>query len=184
MKYCSDCGATLSFKIPPDDDRPRFVCDDCDTVHYINPRVIVGILPTYEGKVLMCKRAIEPRHGFWTLPAGFLENGESSEQGARRETWEEARATVGETTLYSIFDLPHISQIYMFYRAELLTPSFEAGPESLDVKLCDENEVDWDNLAFPVINRALKHYFLDRANEKYPVRRIEMLFNRHRKTRT
>lgn len=183
MKFCSDCGGTLSFRVPADDDRQRYVCDSCEAVHYINPRMVVGILPTWEGKVLLCKRAIEPRHGFWTLPAGFLENGETSEQGARRETWEEARAQVKDTSLYCVFDLPHISQIYLFYRAELAEASFAAGPESLDVALFEQDEIPWDRLAFPVMGRVLKHYFADRALECYPVRHVEMLFNRFRETR-
>jgi ADP-ribose pyrophosphatase YjhB (NUDIX family) len=183
MRFCSDCGGRLSFRIPEDDDRERFICDACETIHYINPRMVVGILPTWQDKVLLCQRAIEPRHGFWTLPAGFLENGESSEQGARRETWEEARATVQETSLYCLFDLPHISQIYLFYRAELADENFAPGPESLDVKLVRQDEIEWDKLAFPVMGRVLKHYFADREKGRYPVRHIEMLFNRHRKTR-
>ncbi len=119
MKFCTHCGSTVILQIPVGDDRERFVCSSCDLIHYTNPRVIVGCLPIYEGRVLLCKRAIEPRKNYWTLPAGFMENGETSVQGAARETWEEARARVSNIDLYRVFDVPYISQIYMFYRCDL-----------------------------------------------------------------
>lgn len=119
MKFCTGCGSAVALKIPQGDDRERFVCTSCESIHYVNPRVIVGCLPVHEDKVLLCKRAIEPRYGYWTLPAGFMENGETTPQGAARETWEEARGKVNNLELYRIFDVPYISQVYMFYRCEL-----------------------------------------------------------------
>ena len=176
MKFCNQCGHAVSKKIPIDDDRLRHVCDVCEHIHYQNPRVIVGVLPTFQRQVLLCKRAIAPRHGYWTLPAGFLENGETTAEGAHRETWEEARAKVERSDLYCIFDLPYINQIYMFYLAELNEPQFAAGPESLEVQLFDEADIPWENLAFPVVNSALKHYFSDRVNDHFPTRNEAMLF--------
>jgi ADP-ribose pyrophosphatase YjhB (NUDIX family) len=170
MKFCSACGASLSFKIPLDDDRERHICDDCGVVHYQNPKVVVGCLPRHGEQVLLCIRAIHPRKGYWTLPAGFLENGESSVDGALRETWEEARAKVVGPKLYTVFDLPHINQIYIFYKADLIGPSYAAGPESLEVELFDEDAIPWEELAFPVITDTLRYYFSDRKEEHYPVR--------------
>ena len=119
MKFCSSCGANVTVAIPEGDNRQRFVCFDCDTIHYQNPRIVAGCLPVWEDRVLLCRRAIDPRSGFWTLPAGFLENGETIADGAARETFEEAKARVSNLKLYTVFSLPHISQAYMFYLAEL-----------------------------------------------------------------
>jgi ADP-ribose pyrophosphatase YjhB (NUDIX family) len=170
MKYCSDCGQTVSKKIPEGDSQPRYVCDDCDTIHYQNPRIIVGTIPIIGEKVLLCRRAIEPRKGFWTLPAGFMENGETTLQGALRESWEEARANLANESLYRLFDLPYINQVYIFYRADLVDHSFSAGPESLDVALFTEDEIPWDEIAFPVVTDTLKELFEDRKTGVYPVR--------------
>ena len=119
MNYCSHCGAAVALKIPENDNRPRFVCDSCDTIHYQNPKIVAGALPVWGEQVLLCRRAINPRYGLWTLPAGFMENGETTEQAAARETWEEATATLGNMQLYTVVSLPYISQVYMMYRAEL-----------------------------------------------------------------
>jgi ADP-ribose pyrophosphatase YjhB (NUDIX family) len=170
MKYCSNCGEKVIKRIPEADDRPRDVCDSCNTIHYSNPRIIVGIVPTHNEKVLLCKRAIEPRKGFWTLPAGFMENGETLLDGAIRETWEEAKATVGDAELYRIFDLPHINQVYMMYRAELVDKTFGPGQESLEVELFAEQEVPWDQIAFPIVTESLKDYFNDRIVGRYPMK--------------
>lgn len=185
MKFCSICGSTVSWIIPSDDNRQRHVCDDasCNTIHYENPRVITGSLPTYEDKVLLCKRAIEPRYGYWTLPAGFLENGETVEEGARRETWEEAKASIQEASLYTLFDLPYINQVYFFYKAELADLNFSSGIESLEVKLFSEQDIPWDDLAFPVVNETLKHYFEDRKNQSYPFRPLTIRHNRMNNTK-
>lgn len=169
MKFCSICGTSVSWVVPADDNRERHVCDNssCKTVHYQNPKVITGCLPTWGDKVLLCKRAIEPRHGYWTLPAGFLENGETTEEGAFRESWEEAKASLQSASLYTLFDLPYINQIYFFYRAELADQNFSAGEESLDVRLFSEDEIPWAELAFPVVEDTLKYYFEDRRKQEF-----------------
>ncbi len=170
MKHCSDCGSTVSLKIPPGDSRERHVCDDCGAIHYINPRIIAGTLPVYQNKVLLCRRAIEPRKGYWTLPAGFMENGETTEQAAARETIEEAEARVNIHGLYTVFNLPHISQVYMFFLADLINGEYGVGEESLETQLFEEHEIPWKELAFPTIHRSLKLYFEDRKSDQYPVR--------------
>jgi len=170
MKFCSQCGNTVSLRIPEDDNRERFICDTCHYIHYTNPRIITGCLPIYEDKVLLCKRAIEPRKGWWTLPAGFMENGETSEQGAIREAMEEANANLKLQGLYTLFNLPSISQVYFFYRAQLTDLNYASGSESLEVKLFSENEIPWDELAFPVIHKTLTYYFTDRVSQQFPVR--------------
>ncbi|XOV90719.1 MAG: NUDIX hydrolase [Pseudomonadota bacterium] len=175
MNYCSQCGREVSQKIPEGDNRPRYVCDGCDTIHYQNPRIITGCLITHEDQVLLCQRAINPRSGFWTLPAGFLENGESTSMGALRETREEANANAEILDFYTLFSLPHISQVYMFYRARLLDLDFSPGEESLDVRLFSENEIPWDQLAFPVVNQTLEHYFNDRRTEQFTPRAIDLI---------
>jgi ADP-ribose pyrophosphatase YjhB (NUDIX family) len=163
MKFCSECGSTnVTLRIPEGDTLPRNVCGECGTIHYQNPRVVVGTLPVWEGKVLLCKRAIEPRLGLWTLPAGFLENGETVEQGALRETLEEANARVELGELYSMITLLHVHQVYMMFRAELSDLDFGPGPESLEVRLFDEAEVPWEAIAFRTITRTLRCWFLDR----------------------
>lgn len=178
MKFCSNCGSALSFEVPPGDNRERHICSDCDTIHYINPRIVTGCLPVWEDQVLLCLRAIHPRKGYWTLPAGFLENGETIAAGAARETAEEANARVSGLELYTVFSLPHISQAYMFFRAELMDLDFSSGIESLDVRLFKEADIPWDELAFPVIKESLEFYFEDRKTHQYPVRSRELLFKR------
>ena len=170
MKFCSHCGsAALEFRVPEGDTLPRYVCPVCTTIHYQNPKVVVGCLPECDGQVLLCKRAIEPRRGLWTLPAGFLENGETLIAGALRETMEEAGARVKDTTLYTVISLPHINQIYVMFRGQLAGPDFGAGPESLEVRLFTEDQVPWDELAFRTIARTLRNYFLDRKLGAFPV---------------
>lgn len=178
MKFCSACGNPVALRVPDNDDRERYVCEVCVTVHYENPRVVVGCLPVHENQILLCRRAIDPRHGYWTLPAGFLENGESSLEGALRETWEEARARVTSETLYTMFDLPYISQLYMFFRGELSPIEFEPGPESLDVQLFKVDDIPWDEIAFPVVTDTLKYYLADHKTGKFPVRTETMRWKR------
>lgn len=170
MKFCSDCGHPVHIKIPDGDERERHVCGSCDTIHYQNPRIITGCLPIHQDQVLLCKRAIEPRLGLWTLPAGFMENGETTEQGALRESLEEAKADIDLEDLYTLFSLPYINQVYFFYRGQLSNLSFGPGYESLEVKLFSEDEIPWDELAFPVVTRTLRHYFNDRENNDFPLR--------------
>jgi len=159
MNFCSDCGAKVSLTTPSDDNRARHVCDDCGMVHYSNPKNVTGAILFKGSKVLLCKRAIEPRYGFWTLPAGFMENEETVKQGAARETYEEARAKAKTLGLFGMFSLPHISQVYMMYVGELEGNEYGAGPESLEVELFEYDEIPWDDLAFPVVKYCLEKYF-------------------------
>ena len=169
MKFCTSCGNSVILQIPAGDDRERFVCTSCEDIHYINPRIIVGCVPVYEGRVLLCKRAIEPRMNYWTLPAGFMENGETTPEGAARETWEEARGRVSNLELYRVFDVPAISQVYMFYRCDLDDGSFGVGPESLETGLYSQQDIPWDQIAFPVVYETLQHYFADLERAHFPV---------------
>lgn len=178
MNFCTQCGNPVSQKIPDGDNRHRYVCDECEHIHYQNPRIIAGCLPIYEDKVLLCRRAINPRSGFWTLPAGFLENGETTATGALRETREEANANAEIIDIYTMFSLPHISQVYMFFRAQLLDTSFSAGDETLAVDLFAEEDIPWDQLAFPVITQTLQHYFRDRTVNQFPVRSLDIIVDR------
>ena len=167
MKFCCECGSQVSQSIPLGDNRLRFVCTNCDAIHYQNPKMVVGCLPEWEDKVLLCKRAIEPQYGKWTLPAGFMENGETTLQGALRETWEEAGARVEISHLFTLYNLPHISQVYLMFRARLLDLDFAAGEESLEVALFTEAEIPWDEIAFLTIEKTLRQYFEDRHNGKF-----------------
>lgn len=178
MNYCSSCGARVETKVPEGDTFPRFVCTECHTIHYQNPRIIAGTLPVWQDQVLLCKRAIAPRQGYWTLPAGFLENSETIAAGAARETMEEANAQVSGLSLYSVFSLPHISQVYTFFKADLEGPSYSSGPESLEVELFFEQDIPWDELAFPVITQTLQHYFNDRKSGVFPTHYIDLEFKR------
>ncbi|MDV6235521.1 NUDIX hydrolase [Leptospira ellisii] len=158
MKYCSSCGGSVSKKIPEGDNRPRYICEICATVHYENPKVVVGSIPIWEDKILLCKRAIEPRKGFWTLPAGFLENRETVEEGAIRETEEEANAKIRIVGLQCVYSIPHISQIYMFFLADLVDGNFSVSSESEEVRLFSADEIPWDELAFLSVSYALRRY--------------------------
>jgi ADP-ribose pyrophosphatase YjhB (NUDIX family) len=149
----------FSHRVPEGDDRKRMVCDSCGFVHYENPKIVVGAVATWEDRILLCRRAIEPRHGFWTLPAGYLELGESTEQGAVREAWEEARAELDIDQLLAVYSIPRISQVQMIYRARLKTPSIAPGPESLEVGLFRFEEIPMGQLAFPSMFWALKDYW-------------------------
>ncbi len=170
MKFCSDCAAPVSLRIPAGDDRERYICSSCEKIFYTNPKVIVGCLPTVGEKILLCKRAIEPRYGKWTLPAGFMENGETSLAGAARETREEANARAINLKLYRVFDVPHISQVYLFYLCTLEDDMFGAGPESLETGLFRQEEIPWDNLAFPVVAQTLQEFLADRKGGHFIVR--------------
>jgi ADP-ribose pyrophosphatase YjhB (NUDIX family) len=178
MKFCSDCGAGIEYRIPEGDDRERAVCTRCEAIHYVNPRLIVGCVPEFEGRILLCLRSIEPRSGYWTLPAGFMENGETTEQGAARETWEEARARVEQLSLYRVYDVPYINQVYFFYRCQVVEGVHAAGPESRDTQLFAPQDIPWDELAFPSVFRALRAYLDDReAGNGFPVR-VETILRR------
>ncbi|WP_188981765.1 NUDIX hydrolase [Pseudomonas matsuisoli] len=170
MKFCNHCGGPLVERIPDGGNRVRFVCTNCHAVHYQNPRIVAGCLPVWEDQVLLCRRAIAPRKGLWTLPAGFMENGETMVQAAIRETEEEACARVSGIQLYTLFDLPHINQVYVFFRAELTDLAFSAGVESLEVALFREAAIPWSTMAFPTVSRTLECFFADRKTQVFPVR--------------
>lgn len=167
MKFCSHCGAPLSIRVPPGDTLPRHVCDACRTIHYQNPKLVVGSIPVWEEKVLLCRRAIEPRYGLWTLPAGFMENDETTLQGAMRETLEEANARVELLELFTLFNLPHINQVYLLFRAQLLDLEFQPGAETLEVELFAEHEIPWESIAFATVRKTLEHFFEDRRQGVY-----------------
>jgi ADP-ribose pyrophosphatase YjhB (NUDIX family) len=178
MNFCSHCGHPVSQKIPEGDNRLRYVCENCHRIHYQNPRIVAGCLLVYDNQVLLCRRGIEPRSGYWTLPAGFLENGETAAMGALRETREEANANAEIIDIYTMFSLPHISQVYMFFRGTLLDLDFSAGEETTDVRLFEEDQIPWDNLAFPVITETLNHYFEDRKVQVFPVHSKDIIIDR------
>ncbi|MDB3973074.1 NUDIX hydrolase [Gammaproteobacteria bacterium] len=161
QKYCSDCSYPINIEIPEGDTRNRAVCSKCKTVFYENPKIVAGCLLTWKNKILLCKRANEPRSGFWTLPAGFMENHETVEEGALRETMEEAGARSSNARLFLMCNLPHISQVYMMYYGDLDDGIYEAGLESLEVKLFAKEEIPWKDLAFTVIEKTIKLYYED-----------------------
>ncbi|QWE15798.1 NUDIX hydrolase [Polynucleobacter sp. AP-Nino-20-G2] len=163
MKFCSHCASPVTVKVPADDSRERHVCESCGMIHYFNPRNVVGTIPVYGDQVLLCKRAIEPRYGYWTLPAGFMELGESTSAGAVRETLEEAGAVVEIGPLYSLLNVAHAEQVHLFYLARMHSPTFNAGEESLEVALFDEGNIPWDEIAFPTVKQTLEWFFADRA---------------------
>mgnify|MGYP001195388727 CR=1 FL=1 len=167
MKFCSNCAAPLARRVPPGDSLLRHVCDACGIIHYENPKMIVGCVAEWQGKVLLCRRAIEPRYGLWTVPAGFLENGETTAAGAQRETLEEANARVEIDDLFALYNLPHINQVYMLFRARLLDLDFGPGSETLETRLVDETEVPWNDLAFVTVRNTLTHYFNDRRGGSF-----------------
>ena len=167
MKFCSECAHPVALAVPEGDNRPRFVCSNCHTIHYQNPKMVVGSLPVWERdgdfKILLCKRAIEPRHGYWTLPAGFMENAETTAEAAIRETEEEAGANIELGPLFSLLNVAHVHQVHLFYLARLLDLDFAPGEESLEVQLFTERDIPWDELAFPTIRTTLELFFADRV---------------------
>jgi len=167
VKYCSECSAALYQAIPEGDNRPRHICPECGTIHYANPKMVVGCLPEWEDRLLLCRRAIEPRYGLWTLPAGFMELNETAEEGAARETLEEANARVEVTGLYTLFNLPHVDQVYLLFRSRLQDLDFGPGSESLEVALFDEHRIPWDSIAFKVVEETLRLYFDDRRTGRF-----------------
>jgi len=169
MKYCAECGSATENKIPEGDNRPRDCCTVCDLIHYTNPKIICGTIPVRGESVLLCKRAIEPRYGKWTLPGGFMENGETVSQGAFRETLEETNTEVEMGELYAIFNVPQINQVYMLYLAKVVADDYSSTSESLDVKFFAENEIPWDDLAFPFVPKVLKNFFSDLEKGDFPL---------------
>lgn len=164
MKFCSHCGSSVSLRVPDGDTLPRHICIECDTIHYQNPKVVAGAVLEFEDRILMCKRAIHPRYGYWTVPAGFMENDETVRQAAARETYEEALAVPSNIELYAVYNLPHVNQVYIMFQGKLEKPEFGPGPESLQVELLTEREIPWDDLAFRVVAMTLKRYFEDKKH--------------------
>jgi ADP-ribose pyrophosphatase YjhB (NUDIX family) len=162
LKYCSACGKAVSLRIPAGDSLPRAVCDTCGTIHYRNPKLVVGALPVWDDRVMLCRRAIEPRHGKWTLPAGFMENRETVAQAAVRETLEEANARIALGEMFTLLSVPHISQVHVIYLARLLDLDYSPGEETLEIALFREEDIPWDEIAFRTIVVTLRHYFADR----------------------
>jgi ADP-ribose pyrophosphatase YjhB (NUDIX family) len=168
MNFCSHCGGRLTLATPPGDDRDRYVCAACGAIHYQNPRVVVGCIVEHDDRILLCRRAIDPCYGRWTLPAGYLENGETVESGAERETREEAGARIESLAPYRLFNICHINQIYLMFRARLADTRLEPGKESLEAGLFTETEIPWDTIAFRVISETLRGYFRDRNAGSFP----------------
>lgn len=169
MRFCSACGHPVSLRVPAGDNRLRACCDQCGRIHYINPRPVVGTLPVWNDQILLCRRAIEPRKGKWTLPAGFMEVGETTADGALRETLEEAGARVDLGPLFSMLDVPHVEQMHIFFLATLRDTDFAPGEESLEVRLFSERDIPWDELAFRTVSTTLRLYFADRVRGVFGV---------------
>lgn len=167
MKFCSACGHEVHFAVPPGDNRPRYCCAHCGSIHYQNPKLVLGTVPVYGDKVLLCRRAIEPRYGYWTLPAGFMENGETIAEGAARETLEEAGARIEMGELFSVIDVPHVEQVHVFFRATMTAEALDPGPESLEARLFDEAQVPWDQIAFRTVSQTLRWFFEDRQRGRF-----------------
>jgi ADP-ribose pyrophosphatase YjhB (NUDIX family) len=174
VNFCPRCASPVVERVPPGDDRPRHVCDTCGTVHYSNPKIVAGCVPVWRERVLMCRRAIDPRHGLWTLPAGFMENGETTQAAAAREALEEARAQVEVGELYRYINIPRISQVYVLFLARLLDPEVAPGPESLEVALMTEEEIPWESIAFPSIEVTLRHFFEERRAGSFTTRVLDV----------
>lgn len=161
IKHCRECGSPVDYRIPADDNRERATCSACETVHYENPLNVVGTLPVWDDQVLLCRRNIEPRRGLWTLPAGFMELGETTSEGALRETEEEAGAHIELLPLYTVINVVPAGQVHFFYRATLLDTHFNPGPETIEVGLFRASQIPWDELAFRTVKLTLQHYFED-----------------------
>lgn len=174
MNFCTQCGAPVELRVPEGDSHLRHVCRQCGEIHYSNPKLVVGCIGEWEDRILLCRRAIEPRHGMWTLPAGFMENGESTLQAALRETFEEARARVSIERLFALVNLPGISQVHLFYRGRLLDANFGAGEESLETALFAEDEIPWEQMAFSSVTLCLQRYFSDRRAGRFSFHEAEI----------
>ncbi len=176
MNFCSQCGAPVTLKIPPGDTLPRHVCVQCHTIHYLNPKMVIGAIAQWQDRILLCRRAIEPCTGRWTLPAGFMENAETTVETAIRETLEEACARIEVDEMFSFINVPHINQVHIVYRARLLDLDFSPGQESLDVQLFDEASIPWDEIAFRTIGLTLRHYFEDRKAGHYGLHTQDLIY--------
>jgi len=176
IKHCRDCGAAAVYRIPDDGDtKERAVCPVCHTVHYENPLIVVGTVPYWEDKVLLCKRNIEPRWGKWTLPAGFMELAETVAEGAARETLEESGAQFELEGFFSLLNVAHVGQVHMFYRARLLSQTFQPGFETIEARLFAEEEIPWEQIAFRTVKVTLERYFRDRAAGQFNFHAVDIV---------
>ncbi|WP_096696400.1 NUDIX hydrolase [Polaromonas sp. AER18D-145] len=175
IKHCRNCGAAVTYRVPDDGDtRERAVCPACGTIHYENPLNVVGTVPHWGDRVLLCKRNIEPRWGKWTLPAGFMELNETTSQGAARETDEEAGAQFEMEDLFSVMNVERVGQVHLYYRARLLSEQFHPGHETIEARLFTEAEIPWDELAFETVKETLACYFADRRKGVYGIHVIDI----------
>ena len=165
MNFCSNCGSKVSLSIIPGDTHKRFYCSTCETIHYQNPKIVVGCIARQGTKILLCKRAIEPRIGKWGIPAGYMENGETVEAGAVRETFEESNGVVADLSLHCIYSLPHVNQVYIYFKATLVSWDFEPNSETSEAQLFEPNEIPWDELAFTSNRFALEKYLSDEKSD-------------------
>jgi ADP-ribose pyrophosphatase YjhB (NUDIX family) len=174
MNFCSNCAARVALRIPDGDNVPRFVCEACGTIHYQNPKLVVGCVPEHEGKIVICRRAIEPRRGYWTVPAGFMENGETLQQAAARESREEALIDVEIGSLLAVVHVLYAHQVHVFFRGRMRTASYGAGIESLEVELVRPQDIPWSEIAFPSTEYTLRRYLEDRAAGREPYHFTEL----------
>ncbi|MBE2262396.1 MAG: NUDIX hydrolase [Burkholderiaceae bacterium] len=175
IKHCRDCGSPVTYRLPDDGDtKERAICSQCQTVHYENPLNVVGTIPYLGERVLLCKRNIEPRWGKWTLPAGFMELGETTQQGAARETDEEAGATFEMEPLFSVLSVPRVGQVHLFFRARLLSDQFAPGHETLEARLFAEDQIPWDEIAFRTVRETLLRFFADRRAGTFSVHTVDI----------
>jgi ADP-ribose pyrophosphatase YjhB (NUDIX family) len=176
IKHCRECGTAVVYRLPDDGDtKERAICPACHTVHYQNPLNVVGTVPHWGDKVLLCKRNIEPRWGKWTLPAGFMELGETTAEGAARETDEEAGAQFELQGLFSLLNVTRVGQVHLFYRARLLSDHFKPGIETIEARLFTEDEIPWDEIAFRTVKETLERYFADRRSGHYGVHTVDIV---------
>ncbi len=169
IQHCRVCGSSVTYRVPADDNRDRAVCDACGEIHYENPINVVGTLPVWRDQVLLCRRNIEPRKGYWTLPAGFLELGESTSEGAMRETDEEAGARIELGELFTILNVVRAGQVHLFYLARMLDTTLAPGPETIEAQLFGEADIPWPEIAFRTVRTTLEHYFADRRAGRFQV---------------
>lgn len=174
QNFCRQCGQTVETRVPPGDSLPRQCCNHCGTIHYENPKMVLGTLAVWEDKVLLCRRAIEPRYGLWTLPAGFMENSETTAEAAQRETDEEAGAQFEMEDLFSVMNVERVGQVHLYYRARLLSEQFHPGHETIEARLFTEAEIPWDELAFKTVKETLACYFSDRRKGVYGIHVIDI----------
>jgi ADP-ribose pyrophosphatase YjhB (NUDIX family) len=169
IKHCRVCGHEVGYRVPADDNRERAVCSHCGEIHYANPLNVVGTVPVWGEQVLLSRRNIQPRYGMWTLPAGFMELGEGTGEGAVRETVEEAGARIELGALFTVLDVVRVGQVHLFYRARMLDTHVDPGPETIETRLFHEHEIPWDELAFRTVRQTLEHFFADRAQGRFGV---------------